>query len=227
MIAWRGDDPPPTPEQLAAYADGELDGRPECAALRQHIEAWLAHHPEADAEVEAQRRLAQLWQASSPPEPSEAAWNDVLAQLEQHAATRPAAPARLGLFGKRALAAGVVAASAAAVWLTLAWLKPPAGGEVARQGPPRPEVRPQPVPPRPAPRDVEPFPVATADEVEILSIQGADTGTLVVGEPPVRGPLVLVAQGEVEVTRAEPEVRMGSAGPPMIWAPLANERDDP
>src|SRR5205823_2431220 len=46
----------PSPGQLAAYVDGELD-----AAACRRVEAWLAAHPEAAAEIEAQRRLADLW----------------------------------------------------------------------------------------------------------------------------------------------------------------------
>ena len=46
----------PSPGQLAAYVDGELDA----AACRQ-VEAWLATHPEAAAEIEAQRaQIAEL-----------------------------------------------------------------------------------------------------------------------------------------------------------------------
>jgi hypothetical protein len=81
--------------------------------------------------------------------------------------------------------------------------------------------------PRPVPAEVEPFAVATADEVEVLSIKGADTSTLVVGELPFSGPMVLVQVGEVEVQRVEREVRMGSSGPPMVWAPLDRERTEP
>ena len=53
----------PKPEWLAAYVDGELD-----AASRKEVESWLTDHPEATQELEAQRRLARLCQASSPPE---------------------------------------------------------------------------------------------------------------------------------------------------------------
>jgi hypothetical protein len=227
MIAWKGDEEPrPTPEQLAAYADGELDGLPEGESLRRHIEAWLGRHPEAAEELEAQRRLARLCRATAPPEPSEAAWNGVLGRLDRlpHA---PAAggPGRAG-YGLRfaAWAVAALAATAAAVWLSLSLFRPWAGPELARQAPRVPEVR---VPPGKAPEEVEPFAVATGDEVEILSIKGADTGTLVVGELPFSGPMVLVQVGEVEVQRVEREVRMGSSGPPMVWAPLDSERTEP
>jgi hypothetical protein len=220
MISWKGDDEPaPTPEQLAAYADGELDGCPDLGPLRQCIEAWLARHPEAAADLEAQRRLAQLWQATTPPEPSEAAWQRVLDRLETPAPDGRGAVPRLAAWAVAALAA-----AAAAVWLALNLLRPADGPEVARQLPrvPGPPVRVEP-PTEP----VEPFAVATSDEVEILSIGGADTATVAVGELPLNGPMLLVQAGEVEVQRAEPEVRTGGNGSPMVWTPLATERVEP
>ena len=45
--------PDPSPEQLAAFLDGELD-----AADRSRVEAWLAGHPAAAAEIDGQRRVA-------------------------------------------------------------------------------------------------------------------------------------------------------------------------
>src|SRR5262249_30449778 len=120
MIAWQGDDEPaPTPEQLAAYADGELDGRAE-EALRRRIEAWLARHPEGAGDLDAQRALARLWQATTPPEPSEATWADVLARLEQVSPSPDVRPARSTR--RLALAAWItaaLAAGAAAVWLAV------------------------------------------------------------------------------------------------------------
>jgi hypothetical protein len=71
--------------------------------------------------------------------------------------------------------------------------------------------------------------VATMDEVEILRVEGADTGTLVVGALPVHGPLELADPGEVTVTSIEPDARdqmvpvMRSTGRPMIWARLESE----
>src|SRR5262245_54407800 len=83
----------PFPELLAAYADGELD-----AAARAQVEAWLAAHPEARAELEAQRRLSRrnqkLWHASAGPSPSEASWARVLNRVQSALRTPPAAAAR-------------------------------------------------------------------------------------------------------------------------------------
>src|SRR5262249_16689970 len=84
--------------------------------------------------------------------------------------------------------------------------------------------------PTPAP-DTEPFPVAEAHEVEILSVEGRDTGTVVVGHLPVDGPLVLATPGEVSVTSVEPPRQdqmvpggyRGRSDAPMIWARVEGE----
>src|SRR5436309_10364312 len=82
-----GQEQPPTPEQLAAFFDGELEGKDALAPLKQRIEAWLCEHPEARAEWDLYRRLAELWRATAPDEPAEEAWNAVRARLPE----RPAA----------------------------------------------------------------------------------------------------------------------------------------
>ncbi|MCI0456079.1 MAG: hypothetical protein L0Z62_03745 [Gemmataceae bacterium] len=224
MISWKGDDHwAPTPEQLAAYADGELDC-PELASLKQRIESWLARHPEAATEVESQRQLTALWQATTPPEPSAAAWAGVQARLQSAPLAPKGAPRRsLHLV---ACAAAALAAGAAAVWLLVAFLRPTAQPDLARQQLPQPQPRQGPAkPPEPRPEPVQPFPVASADEVEILSIHGEDRNTLVNRFWPVSTPLVLLLPGEAEITRAEREVRMGGSGSPMIWTPLDEERE--
>ncbi len=81
--------------------------------------------------------------------------------------------------------------------------------------------------------DDAPFPVATEQEVVILRVDGADTGTLVVGLLPLHGPLELAGPGDVTLTSAEPAQRdnlvaelhdMGS-GRPIIWARAEAEED--
>ena len=51
---------------------------------------------------------------------------------------------------------------------------------------------------RPAPVE-EPFAVAEADDVDILSIDARDVAGLVVGEPPVSGELVFASMDDVHV----------------------------
>ena len=47
-----GDWPAPTPADLAAYVDEELE-----PAQRQLVEVWLRAHPEVAAELEGQRDI--------------------------------------------------------------------------------------------------------------------------------------------------------------------------
>jgi hypothetical protein len=204
------DDADPGPELLAAYADGELDGSP---ALCRRLEGWLAAHPEAAAEVAAQRRLRHLWDAAAPPEPGEDAWEAARAAVAEHlsraaAAARARAAVRRWLF----VAGGGLAASVAVVWLTLALL--------SREGPPQTAQQHRP----PAPMTLQPLPVATEDEIEILSVEGDDTGTLVVGDEPVRQSMVLAESGEVAVINMVPDVQLDARGSPMF---LARDGDAP
>src|SRR5436309_2861754 len=73
---WDSSDRGPSPAQLMAYADGELE-----PGEREHVVAWLADHPAAAAEVETLRRLERLWQAAAPPEPAPEAWARALARI--------------------------------------------------------------------------------------------------------------------------------------------------
>jgi anti-sigma factor RsiW len=170
----------PTPEQLAAHADGELG-----PADHARVEAWLRDHPDARAEVEAQRRLADVWRAGAPPEPAD--WSGVLARVEARlAAGPPAAPRRWPFL------LGAVAGAAAAVVVGVVLTRP--------------------VTPRPGPA----LPVASPDDVEVLSIDAGDVGALVVGRPPVQGPLVLASADDVTVhdTGRDVNIVTPEAAPP-------------
>ncbi len=164
-----------SPELLAGYADGELPPA-ECRC----VEAWLDAHPEARADVEAQRRLARLFDEAAAPSPADERWAEALGQVQQ----RLAAPT-----GRRRWAAVAVAvlAAAAAVLLALA-LKGPPGGHVSPVD-------------QPPPAGEEPWEVVSADDVEILSMDDRDRGTLVVGEPPVNEPMELLTEDEVKVNK--------------------------
>jgi hypothetical protein len=95
----------PTPEELAAYADGEAD-RP----LRDRIDAWLEEHPEGQAELDQYRDLDRAWRHTSPADPAPESWD---AAFERIAGSlkrpAPAGPRRfwLGVLGA-ALAAACV-----------------------------------------------------------------------------------------------------------------------
>src|SRR5436190_5975510 len=81
----------PFPEILAAYADGELD-----AAGRARVETWLARHPEAAADLDAQRewsrRNRRLWQSAAGPQPSDARWSRLFSSIQQALTAPPAQP---------------------------------------------------------------------------------------------------------------------------------------
>ncbi|HYV37817.1 MAG TPA: hypothetical protein VE988_19180, partial [Gemmataceae bacterium] len=101
----------PSPELLAAFADGELDQR---NALRRNIEDWLAAHPDAANELEAQLELTRLLGATTPAEPSPHTWADMWARINnspaRHYKRWPAA----------ILIAGLAAAAVAIMVLPLA-----------------------------------------------------------------------------------------------------------
>ncbi len=101
----------PSPEQFAAFLDGELE-----AASRARVEAWLAKHPAVAEEIEGQRRVVRLWQAEVPTEPSLAAWTAVFGRIE--AKLRPVSPRQRTLRRTLWLVAPLAAAVLTAVLLT-------------------------------------------------------------------------------------------------------------
>src|SRR5262249_37476417 len=66
---WIDPDHGPTPEQLAAYADGEL-----ADVNRAVVEAWLSRDAAAAAEVESLRRFTQTWRDAAPSPPGPETW---------------------------------------------------------------------------------------------------------------------------------------------------------
>jgi hypothetical protein len=212
----------PEPDLLAAYFDGELDGQPDLAELRDQVSAWLSEHPEAYEVLGDYCRLSQLWRATTPPDPGPAVWRELEERVCLHV-QRPTGRWR------RARRVATVLASAAAVMLAL-WL---GFGRRAPQdagaGLPQP-----PAPPIVAP-EIDVLPVATAAEITIIRVEGADTQTVVIGELPVHGALELLGPGEAALTSVQPDardrmmphVRMGGGHRPMIWARVEPEDHDP
>lgn len=169
----------PSSRELAAYADGELDMR---AAVR--VRDWLADHPEAAAGLEEQRHLDQLCRATVPAEPDETTWLALRQRIEkQTAALRARRPARLTWL--RAL----LPLGAAAALLLALMLHQPATLE-----------------PKLSAERSEPWPVATEADVEIVSLEDADASALVVGQPPLMGPIVLVGPGDTSEIQIAPDV---------------------
>src|SRR5262249_25800613 len=155
----------PTPEMLAAYGDGELEPRERFA-----VEQWLTDHPDARADVEAQLRLTNLWQASQPREPEEDAWTAALASIQARipVGSPPVPRRRISI----AWLAGLAAAAAAAVIVFVANRAPELGPT--------------------------PFPAASHEDIVITSLADADSAdVLLVGDPPIQGPLALVDLGDI------------------------------
>jgi len=180
---WQMAEPDPTPEQLAAYVDGELD-----RATHERIERWLADHPEPAAEVEGQRQLQRLWKASTPEEPAGDRWGPVLAGIHAGVAGRePPVPGRRKLphgWGTAGLTTAAGILLALGTWLSLRSSDPPSA---------RPPV------------SEETLTLASGDDVEIISIAAADVRALVVGQPPLQEPLVLASADDMAVENPQPE----------------------
>jgi anti-sigma factor RsiW len=181
----------PTPQLLAAFLDGELDRR---TAAR--VAGWLDRHPEAAAELDAEHCLERLWASSPLPEPNQAEWSAVRKRIET---ALPPSAHRLRRHTRWAGLAG-----AAAVLLALL-LHRPTGKE-------------QPLPHPLAEPAVTPFAVVADNDVEILSMDAADTEALVVGELPMHGPVVLAGPGDVILDSLLPDdgletpMQMGMGG---------------
>jgi hypothetical protein len=199
----------PSPEQLAAFLDGEYEHLGNLSPDR--IERWLKRHPQAAEQARTQRRLSRVWQNTSPEEPAADEWRRVLCQIERRLQdpSRPR-PRPWRWWGG---AVGLLVATAASVALVVS---------VAR----RPIADPFTLPVDP-PGQVSSvvLPIVSDDEVEILSVRGVDVESLVVGVMPMHGTLVLADPGEVSLIRSNPAVggktipgiRMNDAETPMVW----------
>jgi hypothetical protein len=201
----------PFPELLAAYADGELD-----AAGRARVEAWLANHPEALAELENQRQLsntnAKLWQSTSPPSPGERSWSRLFVRVQTALANRPVTPEATRGTVRFRFGATVLAAAAAVLFAV----------GVFRPGDPNPVI--------PSPNDDDRSVLVMADsaDIDIQSIQDADTELLVVGQPPLIGLVVLAAPGDIQLEKVSkdtdgmmPSPMVAGAQVPMLCVPMA------
>jgi hypothetical protein len=218
MKPYRHDSGTPSAEQLTAYVDGELD-----VLKRREVEAWLVQHPEGAAEVEAQQRLTQLWQATRPIEPPDAAWEESLDRVEAALKTGPAPISQPQATASGSTRSRWVAwfvrltGAAAAIWL-LGILEPVERPEASHDA------------------GVEPLPVALTEDVDIISVNANDAPMLVVGEPPLRDPLDLAGAGDVTIHSIQPDVdgmlpqvwgQGERATAPMIVAPLVVAQANP
>jgi hypothetical protein len=203
------------PEHLAAYVDGELD-----VALERKVENWLLRNPDVANEIGEHRRLEELWRNHRPEEPSEAQWAFAEARCAERLASysavrsvvwQKARPRLLPAVTLRTFALGALAATLLLA-VTLGPLPPRAENGSA----------------------VDEFPVLSPGDVNIISVDPADMGALVIGEAPMSGPFVAAAPGDVSVTSMRPamdgvvpvvRVASGSSSVPMIVAPIRHDTE--
>lgn len=199
------------PEMLAGYADGELS-----AADRLTVEAWLAADAAAQTELETQQRLShknvELWTKVAPPMPSDAVWSRVLSSID--AGVQPAMPSvNYRTSGPRGRNRWAVAVAAVAAMFLIAIgynFFPNTSHNINGLY---------------SANDV--FQIARADQIDILSVQG-DDDMIVVGRPPLAGPMDLVTVGDTELwataseptdTPSKPLVAPGDTKRPIWWNP--------
>lgn len=191
----------PTPQEICAFCDGELSDLD-----RRRIEQWLREHPPTLAQWQAWRSFQESCRHSQPVEPTEAEWNTILGRIDDALRNPTAKRAR----GNWRLTAAM---SAAAAVLVVA---------VAMHGDRESALR---------SRDVEIFPVASPDDVEIISVDAHGANAVVIGELPLRNPIVLMEPGDATLKSVErnhqelfSEVRMqpDAEEAPMILGPVAS-----
>ena len=85
----------PDPQLLAAYFDGELEGRDDLADMRARLEAWVEEHAEARQEWAKHQQLQKLWLETTPAEPGAADWNQTLERIDTER-RRPVASPSVG-----------------------------------------------------------------------------------------------------------------------------------
>jgi hypothetical protein len=191
----------PDPELLAAYFDGELEGRDDTAQLRARIEAWLESNPQASGQWAEHQQLKKLWAETTPAEPNAEAWARTRQRIDAaHQRPRSASSMRRWWRGASVVAASVLLLIGIAGVLRLYFTAP-----------------------NPQPEHAENFDngefleVALASEITILRIDTSDIEGVVVGEMPVSAPLDLAVGGEVRISCKCPRVVVRQ-DPPMVWA---------
>jgi len=194
---WRQVPGEPSPEQLAAFADGRLAG-----AEQALVERWLAAHPETGVEIDVWRRLGKAWRQTTAPEPAPAAWERTLSRIEAAVpvAARQLPPGPRPWRGWLALGSAAVLAGlllfGRAFWGDRS-LGPP---ELGEEGP---------------------LPVAGTQDVTIISMDACDTDALVIGQPPVPGDINIAEHGDVKILDPRNmEIRLKDWAAPMIVDPL-------
>lgn len=143
---------------------------------RQQLEEWLADHADALTDLEEWRHVAEVTRATQAADPGPAVWSQVLARIA--ATTQPVRPRYQPWLRVALASAGAVAA---ALLLAILLSKSPSDGEP------------------------ESLVMASAADVEIISIDADDVPALVVGHAPLREPLVLADSADINLEHIEPD----------------------
>ena len=211
----------PDQQLLGAYFDGELEGRDDLADLCARLELWLDEHPEAAHEWVKHQQLRKLWIDTTPAEPRGDMWNETLERIDAQRKQPTEIPRAKYAWVPASLVAASIALVFGMAFGALRFLTQTSQSEEASAVP----LKEKPIKPE---ADTEVFPVATAEEVVIRRVEGADTSLLVVGRLPINGPLELAAPGEIRVVYVRPDasdqmmptVHEHGPRPPMIWAKI-------
>jgi hypothetical protein len=152
------------------------------------LQGWLREHPEAHGDLADLHRLRELYQSVNLPQPEEAAWAPILTRIRDAVPAvnpqRKHSPRPLWTMVSLTAAAILAGILLTRVW----WIGVP-------HAQPQPQPQPQ--------LTEEPFPVAEADDVTIISMDARDVAALVVGEPPVSGDLEFVRAADIRVIKCE------------------------
>ena len=148
---------------------------------------WLHKHPESVAEFHALTHFVEFWRKKALPEPTATAWDCALGKIEMRLAQpqpRPLPPARSLLF-RTGLGLAAASLTAALVWRLL----------LPVSGPPATVT---------AVAEEEPYPVATSDEITIVTMDPRESRSLVVGLPPIPGDLEWASFEDVTLEATKP-----------------------
>ncbi len=226
----------PPEEHFAAYADGELRGEDLV-----RLEEWLCAHPEDAARVEAQQQPTALCRRAAPPEPIETQWLAALERIESGLASSPVVPPRQpkGLRSSTRIRVGVLATAAAAAvaFAFNATLVPKLSLGTRVDLPDDASPKGQVI----GGHEIEnseddlaflqnpaiPILILSPEDVDILSLDGADDSAIVVGALPVGKTFYLVSSGDIvlrsvaaDADGVVPEMRQEPLAVPMIVAPM-------
>ena len=197
-------DRPPTPEQIAAWVDGETSPG-EAAA----VESWMADHPDARREAESMAQMTRMYRDQVLPTPSERCWQLALDRIGPRVAPT-ARPWRV-LLG--------LALASAALWAAVV---------IGRAFWPTPTPIPAPLAQTPIPPgeddDDEPFAVARMSEVHIIRMDAEDADRIVTGQPLI-GTMVFAGKGDIKVEKVQADADGGNTphlerGADLPWVGL-------